>query len=251
MATRLLSSASPLLAAAIPGFGTQFSNPKNYIPKFSGFDPTVLVRMWRNRRPDYGSNVTTDNYQPPDPIQNYTWYAFIPGVLDVGEYIQSITTPSIRFDQQSRFENGKMRHYAGVLSVDDIQLTLYTDVTKKAISCVAEWIASIRDEHGLYSLPKDYRKTVVLYILDMHDRIIAEIHYKDCWITNWSSYSLDYTNSNILVTNVTLSVDDFEIIDGTDTNNGMYTSSTTIEGKEVEKTVFGQGAQTIPEVYIP
>ena len=212
MAIRLLQSDSPLLAAALPGFGTQLVNPGHYAPGWGSMTPATLIRMGRQGRPDYADpNVTSGGFEPADPIQSYTWFAWIPGVLEQGEYIQSISTPSIRYDQQSRFENGKMRHYAGFLSVDDLQLTLYTDVTGIAISCIERWMRSVRDENGLYSLPKDYKKTVILRILDVNDRIVAEIRYLDCWITNWGSYQLDYNNSNILVTTATLSVDDFEI----------------------------------------
>lgn len=210
MSVRLLLSAlrDRNTESSIPLAGQNLINPARYAVNGHTQDPSARPRLPRVGRPNHEG---PGGYSPNDPLMNYHWFATIPGVLDQGEFIQSITTPSIRYDQQSRFENGKMHHYAGFMSVDDMQMTIYTDISGTAIDVATKWVRNVRDSAGIYRLPKDYKKKVVLYILDQDDRIISEIHYTGCWITSWDSYSLDFNGASILVTNLSVSVDDFYI----------------------------------------
>lgn len=198
-----------------PLHGRMLNSPNVYAANQYTRDPATLLRMDRSLRPSAsgpdGFTTEPGGYVPNDPILTSGWFAVIPGILEVGEYIQSFTTPSIRYDQQSRYENGKMHHYAGFMTVDDLQLSIYTDISGVAVDVASRWVRTIRDKNGIYALPSSYKKTVILFILDHNDRVIAEILYKGCWLSSWDSYTLDFTGSQILVTSLTLSVDDFEI----------------------------------------
>ncbi len=224
MTVEVVTGGAQAFPVRMPVFGQPLSNPnKAALTSFTS-DPTTKPRLERSLRPSSPSGFSSNSggYVPNDPLLTCHWFAVINNMLDTGEFIQSITTPSIRYDQQSRFENGKMRHYAGFMTVDDLQMTIYTDVSGVAINTAARWIRSIRDTEGVYTLPSQYKKTVILYLLDVNDRIITEISYKGCWITSWGSYSLDYNGANIIATDLTLSVDDFAIreMDSGNTANG-------------------------------
>lgn len=145
-----------------------------------------------------------------DPLTAYQWFAIIPGVLEQGEYIQSITTPSLRYDEQTKFRDGKMHHYAGFFSVDDISMTLYTEISGYSTSLASKWLRNVRGADGMYGMPSQYKKTVLVSILDQNDGIIAGFKYSGCWPKSWDSYTLDYSSSTILATVVQLSVDDVE-----------------------------------------
>ncbi len=149
-----------------------------------------------------------DGYIPNDPLLSYQWAAYIPGVIDRHEYIMAITTPSIRYDQQPRFISGKVHHYAGFMSVDDVSMTIYTEVSGMAPSTMAHWVREIRSRDGLYNLPSQYKKTIVVVLLDQADRIVAEFRYEGAWPSSWSSYNLQFGQASYLVTETTLSVDD-------------------------------------------
>lgn len=197
--------------ARTPVFGPTLKSPNTSAMATFTADPTTRPRLGRVLRPNSQQEFTAGpgGYIPNDPLLSYQWFAIIPGLLNDGEFIMSLTSPSIRYDQQSRFENGKMHHYAGFMSVDDLQLTVYTDITGTATSLANHWVRDIRDQNGLYRLKAQYERNVILYLLDQNDRIISEIKYKGCWLSSWGSYSLDYNGSNILATDLTLSVDDF------------------------------------------
>lgn len=150
------------------------------------------------------------DFIPSDPLLNFQWFALIPGAIEQGEYIQTITTPSIRYDEQTKFRDGKMHHYAGFFSVDDISLTLYTEISGYATSLAANWIRNVRGADGMYGLPSQYKKTVLLAILDQNDYIVGGFKYHGCWPKSWDSYTLENTSSNILATVLQLSVDDVE-----------------------------------------
>lgn len=150
------------------------------------------------------------DYEPNDPMYAHQWYAVIPGVVNAGEYIQSIQTPSIRYDAQSKHKGGKVHHYAGFLTVENLQMTIYTEVSGMAASTASKWIRGVRSEDGMYALPNTYKKQVLLTMLDYNDGAIVGFRYKGCWPESWDSYDLNYNGSQILVTNMTLSVDDVE-----------------------------------------
>lgn len=162
--------------------------------------------------PPYMRNQAARNlsFQLNDPLMSYQWFAVIPGVLEDGEYIQSIATPSIRYDEQTKFRDGKMHHYAGFFSVDDLSLTLYTEISGYSTSLASSWIRNVRGVDGMYGLPSQYKKAVLLAILDQNDYVVAGFKYTGCWPKSWESYSLDYASSTILATTLQLSVDDIE-----------------------------------------
>ena len=158
---------------------------------------------------DTGSGITNPP-GPNDPQLNYQWAAYIPGIIEDHEYISAITTPTVRYDQQSRFLNGKMQHYPGFLSIDDISMTLYTESRGLAMSALTKWVRSVRAKDGIYSLPKDYKRTVVVALVDASGRVVAEMHYLRCWPISWNSYDLNYGDATLLATQISLSVDDVE-----------------------------------------
>lgn len=155
------------------------------------------------------------NYQqegvPPDPLTDAQWVALIPGMIVDYEFIHAINTPSIRFDQQGRFENGKIHNYPGVMSMDDVTVTFMTEITGTAPSFLSEWIRSVRSMEGIYNLPAAYRKTLIVAILDQRGNVIMEFHYENVWPVSWSGYSLKFGTPSPLFTEVTLNVDDVKI----------------------------------------
>lgn len=183
---------------AIKEAQNKYSSPRevfNDIPLFDG-------RSKLNRR--------FPGFEPADPLLNYQWFAVIPGILEVGEYIMELSTPAIRYDQQQKFKNGKIHHYPGFFSVDDLSLVVYTDISRAGLDVAKKWMRSIRSEEGLYTVPALSKKEVYVYLLDQNDYIVFSWVYKGCWPTAWDSYQLQSTSASMLVTNLTLSVDDVE-----------------------------------------
>ena len=182
----------------------------------TSFNPTNLLKV--NRLLEYLPPGTASiaataltGPKPNDPLLNYQWVAYVHGVIEEYEWITAITTPSINYEQQSRFIGGKMHHYAGFLSVDDVQMTIYTDVTGFAQGAISKWVRTVRSRDGIYALPSEYQRTVIVQILTQDDRIVTEFHYTGAWPKTWNSYNLQYGSSTILATEVTLSINDVKM----------------------------------------
>lgn len=158
-------------------------------------------------------NARDPEFMPQDPLLNYQWFAIIPGILNQGEYINEISTPAIRYDQQQKFKNGKIHHYPGFFSVDDITMSIYTDISRTALDVAKGWMRTIRSNEGLYGTPNNSKKDVYVVLLDQNDSIIWGWRYIGCWPTTWDSYQLQMTSASLLVTNLTLSVDDVEFVE--------------------------------------
>ena len=172
--------------------------------------PDTFEQFLRGMTSTYGEDARESPIQwsPNDPILSHQWAAYIPNVLDDSTYIQSISTPSIRYDQQTRYVSGKVHNYAGVMSLDDISMTLYTEASGYMPSLLSQWVRAIRSQEGLYNLPIEYKRTVIVVLLDQTNTIVAEFRYNGAWPTSWNSYQLQYGPASILATEISLSVDD-------------------------------------------
>ena len=172
--------------------------------------PETFENFLRGMASGYGPDARESYipWSPNDPILSYQWAAYIPNVLDDNTYIQAISTPSIRYDQMTKYVSGKVHNYAGVMAMDDISMTLYTEATGYMPSLLSQWVRAIRSQDGIYNLPVNYKRTVVVVLLDIENTIVAEFRYIGAWPTSWNSYQLQYGAANVLATEVSLSVDD-------------------------------------------
>ena len=196
---------------AVGDFLQQSNNLRNVTPE-------KFEQLLRGVMSGYGENARESPimWSPNDPLLSHQWAAYIPNVLDDNTYIQAISTPSIRYDQQTRYNAGKVHNYAGIMSLDDISMTLYTEVSGYAPSLLSQWVRAIRSQEGLYNLPVEYKRTVVVVLLDQTNTIVAEFRYIGAWPTSWDSYQLQYGQASVLATEVTLSVDDVSFKIATD-----------------------------------
>lgn len=154
-----------------------------------------------------------------DPLLNIDWVGMVidrsnPKALD-WHYLQAIQTPSLQVQPKPVFRAGKMSHYAGALSVENINVTLYSDTTAKALKFASSWMANIyNNQTGDYYLPKDYKKDVYVYLLDSKLATVCLFKFFGCFPTNWASYSLQGGQAEMLPTTLDLTVDAFSIGEG-------------------------------------
>lgn len=157
-----------------------------------------------------------------DPVTSIDWIGLVvdssnPQALD-WYYINSIQTPGIQIETRSVFRSGKMQHYAGTLSIDNLSLTLYTDATGAAMKFASSWINTVyNNQTGNYRLPREYKKSIYVYLLDVERAIVCQFKFFGCWPTSWASYQLGNGQAENLPTVLELAVDTFSISD--DENN--------------------------------
>lgn len=151
-----------------------------------------------------------------DPILSVDWIAIVvdranPKAID-WYYIDALQTPSLNFEPQTVFRNGKMQHYAGPVSVNNLDITLYTDASGASMKFASSWFNSVFDNNsGNYRLPKDYKKDVYVYLYDAARQTLCEFKFFGCFPTSWGSYSLESASASPIPTTLELTVDFFSI----------------------------------------
>ncbi len=143
-----------------------------------------------------------------DPILNFSWLAWIKGENVVPfSHITAIQTPSLTFETKPIYREGKMRHYASSFSADDMSMTMYTDAKAVTLDSASMWFRNVMDRDGYYHLPYEYKKDIVLYLLDQRGQSVFAWTYVGCWPKSMNSYSLGQ-DSSVIMTELSLSVDD-------------------------------------------
>lgn len=198
--------------------------------------------------PPQGPSVLEGALSRRDPILSVDWIGIVvdranPGALD-WYYIDAIQTPSLNFEPQTVFRNGKMQHYAGPVSVNNLDITLYTDASGAAMKFASSWFGAVYDNNnGNYRLPKDYKKDILVYMYDAARQTLCEFKFFGCFPTSWGSYNLESAQANTIPTTMELTVDFFSI--GSDSS---LVQSEVQKFAAAESTNFGFPAQSLDNV---
>lgn len=154
-----------------------------------------------------------------DPVLSFEWLAVIVDPNPVSAlpwyYIDTLTTPGLTVAQQDQHFNGLSKKYAGTMTVDSLQLGLFTDSAAATFSYANDWFSSTYRKDGFYSLPSQYKRDVILFVLDSKKNTVIDIRFVGCWPTNYNAYTWDAQN-NVVDTQLTLSVD--QVIFNTETS---------------------------------
>ena len=170
-----------------------------------------------------------------DPILGVDWMGFIyDSASGSGSevinwaYLDSIQTSGISLSPVSVFRGGTMKHYAGPISIESLNITLYSDSTGRALKLASSWLSSVYDNrNGNYRLPKDYKKTIHVYLLDSARKTVCLFKFSGCFPVSWNSYSLDGSSgTTTLPTSMTLSVDSVSIEGDADTVSSTLEKAT-------------------------
>lgn len=152
-----------------------------------------------------------------DPMTSIDWVALVVsgGPSIGGIRLDSIQTPSISIDTREVFRTGKQQHYAGNMSVGSINISLYSDISGRAMKFASSWVNSVYDSKtGNYRLPKDYKKTIILTLFDPTFKEVCVFRFFGCWPTSWASYSFGTGSAELIPTTMELSVDSFSVSSG-------------------------------------
>lgn len=153
-----------------------------------------------------------------DPLLTVDWIGIVQDPVGVTNspnvpwsYIDEIQTPSIRVGSEPVFRNGIVKKYATSYEVDNANLKIYTDTTGQAFNFCNAWTRSTRRQDGLWNLASQYKKDIIIFILDATRSVVVDIRLIGCFPNSWNSYQLEAGGSNALITTLDLSVDDFYI----------------------------------------
>lgn len=159
-----------------------------------------------------------------DPMMSFQWFCELPTVTPQGKspvslpwnYVEEANPPFRSFDVRQVHAQGRMRHYAGVYSIDQLPLTFYADVQNQSLAYLKAWQQCILapfastdfTKGGGFGRPSNYQKTIKLYCLAPDMSKIMYFELIECWPVNLNALHLDSGSSTRLTFNVSFSVGD-------------------------------------------
>lgn len=218
------------------------SNPTRYLDRYMQSIANVVgINPFSE---DLGVGRVTDR---GDPVMNYLWNARIVGGssllgVDMHQYIDQIQTPSIRFNTKPVFREGKMKHYATSYSADDLNIHMYTAIDGTTFNYAADWLSKVKTFNGYFTPPIEYKRTVLLDVFDQQNRTVMQFAFEGCWPTSWESYTFDSGQGQVMMTQLTLSVDNMTF----DKTEEITAASITSEAMQIDKEEVGYAGTSLP-----
>lgn len=154
----------------------------------------------------------------PDPLMSFNWWADMPilngsPMPSIGwEYVEEAVLPFISFDQISNYRAGKNYHFAQKYNIGNLQLKFYEDSNATVSQYLNTWQSMILNtQSGLFYFPKDYKKTISIWVLDVTKLTVMCLDYTGCWPLNPDTYSFGSAQSERIVAGCEFSVDELNI----------------------------------------
>lgn len=155
-----------------------------------------------------------------DPLLNIDWYVELPsisgsdGVYSLGwEMVEEATIPLIEFEPVSNYKAGKLYHYPSHQSLGTLSLSHYEDVGGAVTNYYRKWQGLIINaETSLYKVPSEYKKTIIITLLDVTRSEVAVFTYYGCWPSRIDSYALVSGAVDRIIPQVEFTVDDTKVV---------------------------------------
>lgn len=110
-------------------------------------------------------------------------------------------------DMQPSYVQGTQIHYPRAYTIDPIDITFYEDVNYTAFKFFTTWRNKIVDRNGNYGLPKDYKRTIDIFMQDYAGNEPMQFRYLGCWPMRVHAFQLNGEATDRVRTAVTFSVD--------------------------------------------
>ncbi len=152
----------------------------------------------------------------PDPLMNFNWWCDMP-ILNNSltlswEYVEEATLPFIEFEQISNYRAGKNFHYAHHYSLGSLSLKFYEDSEGTVSQYLSMWQSMVLNARtGLYYFPKDYKKTISIWVLDVAKQTVMCLDYTGCWPQRPETYNFGSSQSERIVAGCEFSVDELNV----------------------------------------
>lgn len=160
-----------------------------------------------------------------DPLLSFNWYCVLPDIAPLGGgpvtlpwyYVEEATPPFRNIGTRSLFFESRQKHFPDSYTIDALRLTMYSDSTAKSLAYWHAWQGAIiapttsataPKKGGGYGRPKDFKKSIFIYLLDVNKSQVVKIEYVECWPTNLEALTLDSASSTRLLNHVQFSVGD-------------------------------------------
>lgn len=148
---------------------------------------------------------------------NFNWWADLPNLdgnqVKIGwEFVEEVTLPFIEFEQVSNYRAGKQYHFAHHYNIGTLGLKFYEDSYGTSTQYLTHWQSIIQSQSsGLYRLPKDYKKTISIWVLDVSKLTVMCLVYTGCWPTRLDTMQLGSLNGDRVIVGAEFSVDEMHV----------------------------------------
>lgn len=150
----------------------------------------------------------------PDPQLQTKWVAkSLPFDLPP-EYMESIDLPFNNITvSEGVYVGGKFLYFPGTHTISSFSASFYEDRKGTALKWIQDWKNRVKNlQTGAYGLPKAYKRDIVVSMLDQKNNVSMNVRLKDCFPTDTSPMTLNYTDgTGRIVHQQNFSVDDQEI----------------------------------------
>ena len=149
----------------------------------------------------------------PDPQLAFKWVvkgSFPSGNVDASgkkiptigaQFIESIDVPFNNLEADSVFAGSGYNGFPVFHKLSAFSVNIYNDSDGRALSFIMMWKALIKSfDTGLYNLPKDYKATVTVVLLDTQNSPVIEIDLIGIWPADTSNFPLSQENSMLTLT---------------------------------------------------
>jgi hypothetical protein len=183
-----------------------------------------------------------------DPLMNFNWWCDMP-VLNGSTaldwfHVEEATLPFITFEQISNYRAGKNYHFAQKYNVGNLQLKFYEDSNGSVAQYINSWQSMVLNaKTGLFYFPKDYKKTISIWILDVAKMTVMCLDYTGTWPLTPDQYQLGSSQSERVVAGCEFSVDEVNIKFGKFASTDIPSVMSTI-GKD-----FPPKLNALPDVF--
>lgn len=129
--------------------------------------------------------------------------------------VETVSFPHNTINSTTRQIQGSYKHYPNFLDADQCNLSLYEDDGYNMTQYLYTWQQKVVSNDGVYGLPGDYKKSVILEGYDAMNILLPTITLRlnGCWPTLIHPFDLNYTDGGFVTVGVSLSVDPPVIIE--------------------------------------
>lgn len=149
----------------------------------------------------------------PDPLLSFKWVSPVLPFNLSSDYLESIDLPFNNIQvNDAMYTGSSYRYYPGSHDVSAFNASFYMDSKALSLKWILGWKARVKNfETGAYSLPKDYKSSWKVQLLDTGNAKVAEWELSGVWPSETSAFSLNYTDNGRLILTQSFSIDDVSI----------------------------------------
>lgn len=145
------------------------------------------------------------------PANNWRWIARMPSIPGAPAATQ-VVAESIEFQFRSiaatpRFGGAMQRKFPTVTDVAAVNMSFYETEGYIATTYLDRWQKMIVDDQGVFGMPREYKKNIVLELYSITESKLYTGMLIDVWPSQVGGFSLNYNDSGRIVVSCSFEVD--------------------------------------------